>query len=637
MNMSDAITIDEKNDLEDLEEDSYESTPEEETGFEGASAGGFFNRKRVMIALCIVFAVVICGGLLVNIANNKSKKAAANDAGARVARGVPSDFKEQRDNASLRDGGTYLASVDQPAYVTGEAVTNGVEPLPTATVADRRNVPPPPASRTPEAQPARAAGSRTPSSDPVRQTPETTEVPSVVPDTVSPPVLRPAGARITPSRDYAVLTFHEPVMPEAKPDAPLPLPPPVAGARSSSGEPAAAPEAVTETTVIPEAKPGVPPTVAGARNTSVPATATEAVPAIIPVMFTEDIPQIAAVIPAVYRSPMVPFNVAGIIFGDTSGNNSAFPSLNAGREAVAGSIPLAQMYPYRASNAAEVAQQYLEQAMANTPSQLLNQAQTAQSPGAMNFQTPQTPLPGQNVQFNPLQTAQTPAPAAQGMESARMPSYGAADNRSVQGTFLGDNSLWIGTIIPGILITSINTDLPGNVLARVTQNVYDSKTGKQLLIPQGSILSAQYNNSVSYAQSRVQIVWDTLIRPDGYQINLDNQNGVDNKGMSGQGAKYHENWFEYVKAAGLINVFSVANAKMTESAAKYATDETAASMAQANSEFVNEMGSNFVGRAMNIQPTLTIDSGTSINIMLNKTLYLSPVDDHSVAGKYILR
>jgi type IV secretory pathway VirB10-like protein len=301
------------------------------------------------------------------------------------------------------------------------------------------------------------------------------------------------------------------------------------------------------------------------------------------------------------------------------------------------------MYPYKASNAAEVANQYLAQAMSATPN-FPNQAQTVeQSPGAMSIQTP---LFGQAAQFNPLQAqaTQSPAPAApaspasQGMEGARMMlSYGAADNMPVQGALLGDNSLWIGTIIPGILITAINTDLPGNVLARVTANIYDSKTGKKLLIPQGSILSAQYNSSVSYAQSRVQIVWDTLIRPDGYLINLDSQNGVDEKGMSGQGAKYHENWFEYVKAAGLINVFSVANAKMTESAAKYATDETAASMAQANSEFVNELGSNFVGRAMNIQPTLTVDGGTSINIMLNKTLYLSPVDDHSVTGKYILR
>jgi type IV secretion system protein VirB10 len=102
-----------------------------------------------------------------------------------------------------------------------------------------------------------------------------------------------------------------------------------------------------------------------------------------------------------------------------------------------------------------------------------------------------------------------------------------------EGRFLGENALWIGTMIPGILETAINTDLPGHVLARVTQNVYDSQTGRYLLIPQGTLLVARYNNSVSYAQSRIQIVWDTLIRPDGFQIDLEGANGVDRAGMSG--------------------------------------------------------------------------------------------------------
>jgi type IV secretion system protein VirB10 len=120
-----------------------------------------------------------------------------------------------------------------------------------------------------------------------------------------------------------------------------------------------------------------------------------------------------------------------------------------------------------------------------------------------------------------------------------------------------------------VLETAVNTDLPGNVLARVSQNVYDSRTGKNLLIPQGSVLVAKYNSSVSYAQHRVQIVWDLLIRPDGYQVELQGMNGVDSEGMSGLPAEFHENWFEYLKAAGIITMFSVANSKMAEEAAKY--------------------------------------------------------------------
>jgi len=204
------------------------------------------------------------------------------------------------------------------------------------------------------------------------------------------------------------------------------------------------------------------------------------------------------------------------------------------------------------------------------------------------------------------------------------------------GYFLGDNALWTGTIIPGILITAVNTDLPGNVLARVTQNVYDSQTGRKLLIPQGTILIARYNSSVSYAQNRVQIVWDTIIRPDGFQIDLEGANGVDRAGMSGQSAAVDENWFEYLKAAGIITLFSIANSKMTETAAAHATEESASNIAASNSEVVNQLGGNIISRALNIQPTLTVDNGTLINIMLNKTLYLPSVGGNPVNQRYIL-
>jgi type IV secretion system protein VirB10 len=207
---------------------------------------------------------------------------------------------------------------------------------------------------------------------------------------------------------------------------------------------------------------------------------------------------------------------------------------------------------------------------------------------------------------------------------------------AVSGSFIGGNSLWIGTIIPGILITGINTDLPGEIIARVTAHVYDSQTGEVLLIPQGSLLVARYNSSVSYAQHRVQIAWDTLIRPDGFLLDLGGMNGIDKKGLSGQEATYHENWFEYLKAAGIITMFSVANARMTEEAAKYADESTAAGVARANAGFVNQTGSNIVSRAMNIQPTLTVESGTLVNIMLNKNLFLPPLAPPPETGRYIL-
>jgi len=213
------------------------------------------------------------------------------------------------------------------------------------------------------------------------------------------------------------------------------------------------------------------------------------------------------------------------------------------------------------------------------------------------------------------------------------PSTGGIAN---SGYYLGENALWTGTVIPGVLETAINTDLPGNVLARVTQNIYDSQTGRKLLLPQGTLLLARYNSSISYAQHRIQIVWDTMIRPDGFQIDLEGAGGVDKSGMSGQAARYHENWFEYLKAAGIITLFSIANAKMTETAAAHATESTSANIAESNSALVNQLGGNLASRAMNIQPTLTVDNGTQINIMLNKTVYLPPVPNYPATQRYIL-
>jgi len=201
------------------------------------------------------------------------------------------------------------------------------------------------------------------------------------------------------------------------------------------------------------------------------------------------------------------------------------------------------------------------------------------------------------------------------------------------GRFLGENAIWAGTLLPGILETAINTDLPGNILARVTRNIYDSQTGRKLLIPQGTILIAKYNSSVSYAQHRVQIVWDTLIRPDGFQLDLAGMNSVDKAGMSGQEAEYHENWFEYLKAAGIITMFSLANARMTEAAAKYSADASASAVANANSQVVNQLGGNMASRAMNIQPTLTVANGTLVNIMCNQTLYLPPVGGYPIVRR----
>jgi type IV secretory pathway VirB10-like protein len=245
-----------------------------------------------------------------------------------------------------------------------------------------------------------------------------------------------------------------------------------------------------------------------------------------------------------------------------------------------------------------------------------------------------------NTDAPPVQQKQAqssfPIQAARQQVVTTQANQETADSSSQAGNgwYIQDNTLWIGTVIPGVLTTAINTDLPGNILARVSENVYDSKTGKNLLIPQGSILFARYNSSISYAQKRVQIAWDTLIRPDGYQLDLGGMGGIDKRGMAGQEAEYHENWFEYMKAAGLIAVFSIANAKMAEQAEKQNSELVAGGIAQANAEFLSQTSNSIVSRVMNIQPTLTVDSGTGINIMINQNIALPPLPAFNATQRY---
>jgi type IV secretory pathway VirB10-like protein len=94
-----------------------------------------------------------------------------------------------------------------------------------------------------------------------------------------------------------------------------------------------------------------------------------------------------------------------------------------------------------------------------------------------------------------------------------------------------------GTVIAGALVTGIKSDLPGDVIGTVTEPVYDTATGKFLLIPQGSRLMGKYNSQMSYGQSRVQVVWNRIILPDTSSLKLDSLAGADPAGYSGPGGR----------------------------------------------------------------------------------------------------
>jgi len=177
-----------------------------------------------------------------------------------------------------------------------------------------------------------------------------------------------------------------------------------------------------------------------------------------------------------------------------------------------------------------------------------------------------------------------------------------------------------GTIIPGALITGIRSDLPGQITAQVTENVYDSPTGRALLIPQGSRLIGQYDSQVAFGQTRVLLIWTRLILPSGKSIVLERQPGADAAGYSGLEDQVDEHWGALFKAALLSTLLSVGS----EVDVSNNENNLVQAIRSGASQSFNQTGQQIVGRNLNIQPTLTIRPGFPVRVIVNRDLVLEP-------------
>lgn len=205
---------------------------------------------------------------------------------------------------------------------------------------------------------------------------------------------------------------------------------------------------------------------------------------------------------------------------------------------------------------------------------------------------------------------------------------------SGSGQYLSWGALWEGTVISGALQTAINTDNPGIVIARVTENVYSSYDHSFLLIPEGTLLYATYNSSVSYGQNKVQVAWNLMIRPDGYKVQLGNMNGVNAQGVSGYKGRVNNHPFETLKALGLVAIYSFIQTEMAQEVKGTNNPYLQNAMQDTYSE-VSKIGAKIVDRALDIKPTITIKQGTEIKLITNQTLELPPVQVNPVTRKYV--
>lgn len=187
---------------------------------------------------------------------------------------------------------------------------------------------------------------------------------------------------------------------------------------------------------------------------------------------------------------------------------------------------------------------------------------------------------------------------------------------------ISDYEVKAGTVIPGILITGMNSDLPGQIIAQVSQNVYDSPTGRYLLIPQGTKLIGTYNSAVTYGQKRAMVAWERLIYPNGSSISI-NFAGVDQAGYTGLKDKVSNHYGRIFGQAALISMFSAAGQIATND-----DDSSNKSSGETLSEELgrqwSQTGQELIRKNMNIAPTIKIRPGYKLNVMVSKDMILKP-------------
>lgn len=181
-----------------------------------------------------------------------------------------------------------------------------------------------------------------------------------------------------------------------------------------------------------------------------------------------------------------------------------------------------------------------------------------------------------------------------------------------------------GTIVSMTLKTGINTDLPGQVVAEVNENVYDSLNGKNLLIPKGTRLLASYSSNVSFGQKRVLVAWTQLIRPDGYMLSLPGFSGTDGQGFAGYNEKVDNHIWELLGFSALSTLLDIGTGEVTNLIKDTGLDDIVTTGAGAYVTSVQSLGQKYLENAINRQPTLMINPGKTIKMLVNTKLTFPP-------------
>jgi type IV secretion system protein VirB10 len=256
--------------------------------------------------------------------------------------------------------------------------------------------------------------------------------------------------------------------------------------------------------------------------------------------------------------------------------------------------------PVRAAIEAERQRRATEQAAARASALLVQrsgQAAVAEAPGTSSPESPASPAgttasrtsSGENV--------------AAGLQPASSPWTLAA-----------------GTVIPASLVTGLNSDLAGPVIAQVTENVRDSATGRTVLVPQGARLIGRYDSSVSYGQRRALLVWQRIVFPDGTSVALDDMPATDRAGYAGveDGVDFHTR--RLVRGIALSTLLGLG----TEISLGDDEGDLARALRESAQGNAARAGDRIVARDLDVAPTLTVRPGWPVRAIVDRDLVLRP-------------
>jgi type IV secretion system protein VirB10 len=180
-------------------------------------------------------------------------------------------------------------------------------------------------------------------------------------------------------------------------------------------------------------------------------------------------------------------------------------------------------------------------------------------------------------------------------------------------------TLSAGSVIPASLVTGLRSDLPGLVVAQVTETIFDSATGHVLLIPQGARLIGTYDSVVAFGQKRALIVWQRILFPDGSSIRLENAPATDPSGYAGVADKVDFHTWTLLKGVVISTLLGV-GAQLQFSG----ESNLMQALRESTQQSVSRAGDQLTSRNLQVQPTITVRPGAPVRLLVHQDLILKP-------------